>query len=476
MEYQAGVGIDVSRYPCDMNVALSDIALGRSNPLEMPIRATVESLVASSANANGMQIADGDEKYLRHAFSIPISLAAYKESRAVGKYIGVTKNYREVIDYFKVPQAETPPGFRLEFVVACDGLVQIDLVRDISYDKNGQKRPTGFLFSADSANPYEVSPIKGLLANLTCNPGIIYDLFINNPKANVGNHFKTRDEVMVELGNVLGAGCDISVELNNPFESDIQKILDEAARFKEMLSPYRVVIKVPHTGSVNAENVGELLTGTKKFSRRYDQGSTADLLRGHQLALLLREHGYRVNFTLMFEPYQTAMALQAKPYFINSFIRHRESQTAMIRRCLEKYQVTDDSEFLVELRALLVEKDYLAAGETEFDLLQVKKMAERIIEYRQADGTERCDGLDGVRHNLRMLKSVNLPDTRLIICSMEGDYNYPDIDRLLTDPEFSDVIDRLVITAQPDYLAKFTSCNQVVSYQRRFMNAAKGAS
>ena len=74
-----------------------------------------------------------------------------------------------------------------------------------------------------------------------------------------------------------------------------------------------------------------------------------------------------------------------------------------------------------------------------------------------------------------MLKSVNMPDTRLIVCSMEGDYNYPDIDRILVDPEFADVIDRLVITAQPDYLAKFTSCNQVVSYQRRFMNAANGA-
>jgi hypothetical protein len=58
---------------------------------------------------------------------------------------------------------------------------------------------------------------------------------------------------------------------------------------------------------------------------------------------------------------------------------------------------------------------------------------------------------------------------------MEGENNYPDIDNLLVEPEFTDVLDRLVITAQPDYLAKFTSCNQVVSYQRRFMNAAKGA-
>jgi hypothetical protein len=31
-----------------------------------------------------------------------------------------------------------------------------------------------------------------------------------------------------------------------------------------------------------------------------------------------------------------------------------------------------------------------------------------------------------------------------------------------------------VITAEPGYLARFTSSSQVVSYQRRFMNAVAG--
>jgi len=53
-------------------------------------------------------------------------------------------------------------------------------------------------------------------------------------------------------------------------------------------------------------------------------------------------------------------------------------------------------------------------------------------------------------------------------------YNYPDIDKLVTEPEFADVIHRLVITAEPGYLARFTTANLVVSYQRRFMNAASG--
>ena len=56
---------------------------------------------------------------------------------------------------------------------------------------------------------------------------------------------------------------------------------------------------------------------------------------------------------------------------------------------------------------------------------------------------------------------------------MEGPNNYPDIDKMAAEPEFADVIDRLVITAEPGYLARFTSSNHVVSYQRRFMNAVQ---
>jgi len=57
---------------------------------------------------------------------------------------------------------------------------------------------------------------------------------------------------------------------------------------------------------------------------------------------------------------------------------------------------------------------------------------------------------------------------------MDGDRMYPEIDRLLTSEEFADMSRRVVVTAEPSYLARFTSANQVVSYQRRFMNAANG--
>lgn len=438
------------------------------------IKLMLKSLVSARDPKESVAvIIDSEKEYVNRVLNAPLCTDQYKFLKSAIRYVGVTKNFKEVIDYFKVPANETPAGFKIEYVIAEDGVLRVDLVRNISYDKNGELRPTKVLFSADSANPYEVEPAKNLLGNLTCNPGIIYDLFINNPKANVGNKYKTRDEVMQEIGNILGPGCDISVELNNPFSDSINELLEEAAKFKEMLSPYRVVIKVPHTGPVNGENVKELLEGDKKFQRAYDGGTTKDKLRGHNLALLFHEHGYRVNFTLMFEPYQTALALQARPYFINSFIRHRGLVSKQLKRSLDFYNATEDSKILEDLKKFFIEKDMITPSST-MSLFDVKKTAERMLKYRNWENCEGSDELDGVRHNLRMLKSANLPDTRLIICSMEGEENYPAIDKLLAEPEFIDMADRVVITAEPEYLAKFTTTPQVVTYQRRFMNAANG--
>ena len=438
------------------------------------IKLSLKTLLTSYGQEGSIaKVIDADNAYVNRVLDAPISAEHFDFVKKNIKYLGVTKNFKEVIDYFKTPANETPAGFKIQYELTENNVLRVDLVRDISYDKNGIKRPTGLLFSADSANPYEVAAAKNMLANLTCNPGIIYDLFINNPKANVGNKFKTRDEVMQEIGNVLGPGCDISVELNNPFTESINEILEEAAKFKEMLSKYRVVIKVPHTGPVNAQNVNELLEGNKQFKRAYDAGTTADKFRGHNLTLLLHEHGYRVNFTLMFEPYQTALALQARPYFINSFVRHRGVASIAMKDYLTQYAASNDSAVLANMKQFFIEKDFIAP-DSNMSLEDVKKTAERILKYRNWENPEGSDQLDGVRHNLRLLKTANLPDTRLIICSMEGEENYPALDKLLAEPEFIDVADRVVITAEPEYLAKFTTTPQVIAYQRRFMNAAKG--
>ncbi len=432
-------------------------------------------MISCNLSALGAPAARGQESYVARVKNMPLSLEEFQALKGSVQFLGVTDQFIDVIDTFQTPEGETPAGFERKFLLDGDGVLRVDLVRNIAYDKNGALRPTNVLFSADSANPYEVAPISGLIANLTCNPGIVYDLFINNPKANVGGLYKTRDEVMSEIGRILGPGCDISVELNNPFEKDFSLILEEAAKFREIFSKYRVVIKVPHTGAVTPENVGQLLEGDKKLSCSYTDVKTAEAFRGHNLALKLHEHGYRVNFTLMFEPYQSQLALQARPYFINTFLRHRLVQSGNIKRMLGAYEATGEAKHLDALRDYFVANDFYPAsqaGQKSGD--EILRFGKSLLQYRHYGEAEGSDGLDGMRHNLRVLRNCNMEDTRLIVCSMEGPDNYPDIDKLLCEPEFQDMNHRVVITAEPGYLARFTSTNQVISYQRRFMNAARG--
>ena len=424
---------------------------------------------------NKLPIVKQDEKYVERILGHAIDEELYRALSDRHAALGVSQKFKNVTDSFHVAPGETPAGFRVEYILRSNELVEADLVRDISYDKNGLKRPQKILFSADSANPYEVEPMKKLISNLTCNPAIIYNQFINNPSANVGGKYKTRDEVLKDIGDILGPGCDISVELNDPFNASESEILEEAARFKELLSEHRVVIKVPHTGPVNAANVSELMTGDKKFSRRYNQGDTKDFYRGHNLALMLQEHGYRVNFTLMFEPYQTALALQARPYFINSFIMFRHSQSVQMAGLMRAYEETGDPLFIEQLQKYMVENDYLSAGESSADRFAAYTRARDILRYRGFLDDPKADGLDGIRHNLDCLRQANLPDTRLIICNMQGENYYPYIDRLLMDPKYIDMADRVVVTAGPELLAQFTSNAIVLQFHRRFMNAANGA-
>ena len=432
-------------------------------------------MVNYTLNTLNAPAAKGEESDVNRVGDMPLSRSEYLDLKDVVQYIGVTDSFKDVLATFPTDEG-TPAGFRRICRLERDGVLRVDLVRDISYDKNGQLRPTRLLFSADSADPYEVEPISPFLANLTCNPGIIYDLFINNPKVNVGGRFKNRDEVMEEIGRILGPGCDISVELNNPFEEDFSKLLEEAEKFREMLSPYRVVIKVPHTGAVSPENVHQLLEGDKRLDRGYTDVQTAQALRGHQLALKLTEKGFRINFTLMFEPFQTQLALQARPYFINTFVRHRLVQSQAIQQHINAFDATGQVKHLESLRAFMLANDYYSPAQADTDPRQVLEFGREILKYRHFDDDQGRDGLDGMRHNLRVLKNCNMPDTRLIVCSMEGPHNYPDIDKLLCEPEFMDMHHKVVITAPPDYLARFTSTNQVTSYQRRFMNAVQGNS
>lgn len=414
----------------------------------------------------GIGVVRGDEEHVARVRPYVERLGAQV------KGVGVTDRFREVVELFGTPAGETPPGFRVESIQARDGSVLFDLVRDIGCDRNGVPRPTPLLFSVDSANPYEIAPFAGLVANLTCNPGIVYDMFINNPDANVDHRFATLEEVLEELGRILGPGCDMSVELNNPFEPDFDRILEQIRIYEQIISKHRLVVKVPHTGPVNAENVRQLLDGDGHLDVRYDQGATADYLRGHQLALKLHEHGYRVNFTLMFSPHQTALALQARPYFINAFLRHRQKATGTLIGYVAAWEATEEREWVRQLRDYMISVDYLTPRDAGMDLLEVLERARAVLHNRRYED-EGADGLDHVRQTLRWLRTTNLPETRLILCSMEGLIAFPDIMSMLTESEFVDMHHRVLVTGEPNYLARWTSQPQVVSYQRRFMRAAR---
>ncbi|CAL8977190.1 hypothetical protein PROP_02131 [Propionicimonas sp. T2.31MG-18] len=428
--------------------------------------------IAFEVASLGLPPVSGEEELVGRLSRLPLTEETFAQALRYGRQLGVTAEFSRVIDYFAVPPGHLPAGFRVVWRLAADGLLSADLVRDIGQDADGVPRPTPMLFSADTANPYELEPVAPLIANLTCNPGIIYDLFINNPRANVEHRYSTRDEVMTEIARILGPGCDVSVELDDPFEPDFGRVLAECEQMRDILGEWRTVIKVPHTGPVSAANAGELLTGDKRLRRRWDTASPEEAFAGHRLALRLREHGFRVNFTLMFEPYQARLALQARPAFINSFIRNRLAQTRRMAELLERGR--DDAEALVELRDYLVGVDALSGDEVDAPVEVAVAIARRAVISRRIDDHEGADGLDGVRHNLRVLRQADLPDTRLIVCSLEGEAMYPDIDRLLTEPEFADMAGRVVVTAEPGYLARFASASQVVSYQRRFLSAARG--
>ncbi len=415
-----------------------------------------------------LQVAAGtDADLFDRIKNIEVSIGEFNQMKDVVKYVGVTEEFKKVINTFKPAAGETPAGFQQELVLGGDSQLQINLKRNISFMKNGVRRPTNVLYSANTANPFEVATMKDLIANLTTNPQIIYSGFLNNPKANANGEFKDRFEVLAELKKLVGPGCDISVELNNPFAPE-EEIWEEIDKMESVLSKYQLVVKVPHTGPINAENVGDFLGG--EFGQ-YDKGEARDFFYGHNLAYKIQDKGYRVNFTLMAEPHQTALALQAKPYFINAFVERRTQQTRQLALLLKNLDETKDAIYKEEIHDYMMKADMLASDDNDPEAA-VKK-ARFLVGYRGSDLSGKNDGLDSVRHSLRVLKTSNLPDTRLIVCNLKSQQMYVDLDRMLTEPEFEDMKQRVIVTCEPDYFAQFTASPTVYCYQRSFLTSVK---
>lgn len=428
------------------------------------MKCTVDELV----KAGRLNVVAGTEESLYDRIkNIGITISEYREISEYVTAVGITDEFRKVIETVKPEEGITPAGFRHEFVFGgADRSLRIDLNRDIAFAENGLRRPGNILFSANTADPSEVRTMKDLIANLTTNPQIIYSNFLNNPKVNKNNQFKDRFEVLAELKELVGPGVDISVELNNPF-ADEAEIMEEVARFEEILTKYQLVVKVPHTGPLNRNNVDAFLEGSYTA---YDKGESKDFFYGHNLAYKLQKLGYRVNFTLMAEPHQTALALLARPYFINAFVERRKTQTLSLQTLIDNLDRTEDYIYEEEIHDFMLKSDMLAAEDEDIDAAVAK--ARKLIEYRNGQGTG-YDGLDSVRHSLRILKRANLPDARLIVCNMKSPEMYTDLDKLAVEPEFADMKQRMVVTCEPSYFSQFTSSPTVYCYQRSFLSSIR---
>jgi len=143
--------------------------------------------------------------------------------------------------------------------------------------------------------------------------------------------------------------------------------------------------------------------------------------------------------------------------------------------------INSDKEYVDRVLNAPLSRDQFIFLKTSIKFVGVTRNFPEIIDYFRVPASETPAGfkieyLINENNVLRidLVRDISRDNTRLIICSMEGEDLYPAIDKLLTEPEFTDLTDRIIITAEPGYLAKFTTTPRVITYQRRFMNAAQG--
>jgi hypothetical protein len=77
----------------------------------------------------GVPAVRGEESYVQRVMNFPIALDVIKELKGIVKFVGVTQEFKDVIDYFKVPEGQTPAGFRIELSLEADGVLKFDSTR-----------------------------------------------------------------------------------------------------------------------------------------------------------------------------------------------------------------------------------------------------------------------------------------------------------------------------------------------------------
>ena len=78
----------------------------------------------------------GEEDYVKRAEDMDVCIDDFKAIENRVQRFGVTTQYRDVIDTPYRNEDGTPPGFKRLLCMEQSGVLRVDLVRDISYDKN----------------------------------------------------------------------------------------------------------------------------------------------------------------------------------------------------------------------------------------------------------------------------------------------------------------------------------------------------
>ena len=78
---------------------------------------TIECKLRTLLESENIQQEEGDIPYLRRVYEHPLCHDTYLKLRNVVKAAAVTREFRAVVDLFKVPEGETPAGFRVDYLL-----------------------------------------------------------------------------------------------------------------------------------------------------------------------------------------------------------------------------------------------------------------------------------------------------------------------------------------------------------------------
>ena len=90
------------------------------------------------------------------------------------------------------------------------------------------------------------------------------------------------------------------------------------------------------------------------------------------------------------------LAMQARPYFINTFLRHRLLQSQNIKKYVDMYEVSKDNKILETLKDYFISCDYYTEADRDMALADVLAFGKDLLKYRHFEDKQGQDGLDGM--------------------------------------------------------------------------------